>query len=74
MSKITQLKLFRIFEKKDRFSRNEKRDVPLAPIESKTVECLGCGGELKMFYGQIVFWHSECRKKGRERMRRSLLN
>jgi len=38
------------------------------------MNCQQCKKELKQSRGQIVFWHKECRTKGREKYRRHLKN
>ncbi len=70
MSHITALKMNRLFEKSK--TGVFKRKEPIPTIPNKTVPCLGCGDPLVMKFGQIVFWHRECRTKTRLRMHRDL--
>lgn len=68
MSKITSLKIYRSFEiikdgKKERMVKREKR---LPPFENTKARCLGCGEDILVAVGQLMFSHRPCRAKAKK--------
>jgi hypothetical protein len=73
MTTATKVKMYRMFERDKNTGLVVKRAERIPEVaEAKVRPCLGCGEPLLIHFGQIKYWHSECRKKGRNRMRREM--
>ncbi len=72
MTKITSDRLNRKFEMVKGFTTPQRRDKPLDQMPLKGIMCLVCKKTMKMSVGQTIYWHKECRAKGRRLQKRTL--